>query len=50
MCPGARILLQIKIYRRLQIDRDGHLDQSKTYDILSVIIALSVKTVVPIAK
>ena len=29
----ARILVQVTIYRRLLIGRDGHLDQSKAYDI-----------------
>ena len=29
----ARILVQVAIYRRLQIGRDGHLDQSEAYDI-----------------
>ena len=29
----ARILVQVTIYRRLRIGRDGHLDQSKAYDI-----------------
>ena len=29
----ARILVQVTIYRRLLIGRDGHLDQSETYDI-----------------
>ena len=29
----ARILVQITIYRRLLIGRDGHLDQSETCDI-----------------
>ena len=27
------ILVQVTIYRRLQIGRDGHLDQSVAYDI-----------------
>ena len=31
--PWARILVQVTIYRRLRIGRDGHLDQSKAYDI-----------------
>ena len=31
--PGARILIQVTIYRRLRIGRDGHLDQSEAYDI-----------------
>ena len=34
---GARILhilVQVTIYRRLRIGRDGHLDQSEAYDIL----------------
>ena len=30
----ARILVQVTIYRRLLIGRDGHLDQSEAYDIL----------------
>ena len=29
----TRILVQVTIYRRLLIGRDGHLDQSETYDI-----------------
>ena len=29
----ARILVQVTIYRRLQIGRDGHLDQTESYDI-----------------
>ena len=29
----ARILVQVTIYRRFLIGRDGHLDQSETYDI-----------------
>ena len=29
----GRILVQVTIYRRLQIGRDGHLDQSDAYDI-----------------
>ena len=41
MCSGqrdilihwARILVQVTIYRRLLIARDGHLDQLKAYDI-----------------
>ena len=31
--PWARILVQVTIYRRLLIGRDGHLDQSEAYDI-----------------
>ena len=31
----ARILVQVTIYRRLRIGRDGHLDQSEAYDIVS---------------
>ena len=31
--PRARILVQVTIYRRLLIGRDGHLDQSEAYDI-----------------
>ena len=30
---GARILVQVTIYRRLRIGRDGHLDQSEAYDV-----------------
>ena len=33
LVPGARNLLQVTIYRRLWIGRDGHLDQSEAYDI-----------------
>ena len=29
----ARILVQVTIYGRLLIGRDGHLDQSEAYDI-----------------
>ena len=29
----VRILVQVKIYRRLLIGRDGHIDQSEAYDI-----------------
>ena len=29
----ARILVQVTIYRRLLIGRDGHLDQSEAYNI-----------------
>ena len=29
----ARILVQVTIYRRLRIGRDGHLDQSEAHDI-----------------
>ena len=29
----ARILVQVTIYRRLLIGRDGHLDQLEAYDI-----------------
>ena len=29
----ARILVQVTIYRKLLIGRDGHLDQSEAYDI-----------------
>ena len=32
-CHRARILVQVTIYRRLLIGRDGHLDQSEVYDI-----------------
>ena len=31
--PWARILVQVMIYCRLWTGRDGHLDQSKAYDI-----------------
>ena len=31
--PRARILVQVTIYRRLLIGRDGHFDQSDAYDI-----------------
>ena len=31
--PVTRILVQVTIYRRLLIGRDGHLDQSEAYDI-----------------
>ena len=43
MCLGiffrnrARILVQVTIYRRLLIGRDGHLDQSEAYDISSLV-------------
>ena len=33
LLPWARILVQVTIYRRLLIGRDGHLDQSEAYDI-----------------
>ena len=29
----ARIVVQVTVYRRLRIGRDGHLDQSEAYDI-----------------
>ena len=29
----VRILVQVTIYRRILIGRDGHLDQSEAYDI-----------------
>ena len=29
----GRILVQVTIYRRLLVGRDGHLDQSEAYDI-----------------
>ena len=29
----ARIIVQVTIYHRLLIGRDGHLDQSEAYDI-----------------
>ena len=32
-CYMARILVQVMIYHRLVIGRDGHLDQSQAYDI-----------------
>ena len=31
--PWSGILVQVTIYRRLLIGRDGHLDQSEAYDI-----------------
>ena len=31
--PLACILLQVTMYRRLRIGRDGHIDQSEAYDI-----------------
>ena len=33
MDKWPRILIQVTIYRRLLIGRDGHLDQSEAYDI-----------------
>ena len=33
MDPWDRILVQVTIYRRLRIGRDGHLDQCEAYDI-----------------
>ena len=33
LAPRARILVQVTIYHRLLIGRDGHLDQSEAYDI-----------------
>ena len=33
----ARILVQVAIYRRLLICRDGHLDQSEAYDISQLV-------------
>ena len=33
----ARILVQVTIYRRLLIGRDGHLDQSEAYDISYIV-------------
>ena len=33
LLPWGRILVQVTIYRRLLIGRDGHLDQSEAYDI-----------------
>ena len=31
------ILVQVTIYRRLRIGRDGHLDQSEAYDISQLV-------------
>ena len=33
----GRILVQVTIYRRLLIGRDGHLDQSEAYDISQLV-------------
>ena len=33
----ACILVQVTIYRRLRIGRDGHLDQSEAYDISELV-------------
>ena len=33
----ARILVQVTIYRRLLIGRDGHIDQSEAYDISKLV-------------
>ena len=33
----AHILVQVTIYRRLLIGRDGHLDQSEAYDISQLV-------------
>ena len=33
----AHILVQVTIYRRLRIGRDGHLDQSEAYDISNIV-------------
>ena len=33
MCGRARILVQVTIFRRFLIGRDGHLDQSEAYDV-----------------
>ena len=30
---SSRILVQVTIYRRLRIGRDGHLDQSEAHDL-----------------
>ena len=35
MGPRARFLIQVTTYRRLRITRDGHLDQSEAYDIVT---------------
>ena len=35
-----RILVQVTIYRRLRIGRDGHLDQSEAYDIYVAMVIL----------
>ena len=35
----GRILVQVTIYRRLLIGRDGHLDQSEAYDITRLVRA-----------
>ena len=36
----AHILEQVTIYRRLRIDRDGHLDHSEAYDIIVILTRL----------
>ena len=33
----ARIFVQVTIYRRILIGRDGHLDQSEPYDISELV-------------
>ena len=33
----VRILVQVTIYRRLLIGRDGHLDQSEAYDMSQLV-------------
>ena len=33
----VRVLVQVAIYRRLLIGRDGHLDQSEAYDISQLV-------------
>ena len=33
----VRILVQVTIYRKLRIGRDGHLDQSEAYDISQLV-------------
>ena len=37
MRTRVRILVQVTIYRRLLIGRDGHLDQSEAYDISQLV-------------
>ena len=37
MYARSCILVQVTIYRRLLIDRDGHLDQSEAYDISKIV-------------
>ena len=36
-CYRARILVQVTIYRRLRIGRDGRLDQSGAYDVSQLV-------------